>query len=305
MHPCIKVGDTVSIIAPSWGWPHMHQVRDFLRSKGLNMHAPTDLNGETDVNAIPFSNSLELRTQHIINALASPDNNIIWSIRGGSGASAVIPYLIDKQRDFQNMKILMGFSDFTAMHIFANCYLQWPTIHCPNLKECVNRSVSHDSISATMQIIFGCRNEIQYPIKSIHLGNTNVTGFLVGGNLSVITSSIGTCWQIDTRRNVIFIEEVGEKIYSIHRNIVHLQQANIFQNAKAVIFGNFEKCGSRLEIDEFLLKVSRDIDLPTFRVSKIGHGLISNPIILGNHIEIRDNKLQIFNFLKARDEYSS
>ena len=101
----------------------------------------------------------------------------------------------------------------------------------------------------------------------------------IGGNLTIVQSSIGTDWQIRCENKVLFLEDISEKGYEIDRQLHHLDQAGIFDQVKAIIFGTFEKGDEHVQyaINNFAHYKN---NIPIFRSQKIGHGRYNTPIMI-------------------------
>jgi muramoyltetrapeptide carboxypeptidase len=106
---------------------------------------------------------------------------------------------------------------------------------------------------------------------------------IVGGNLSIVQTSIGTDWQIDASDKILFLEDVSERGYRIDRMLNHLKQAGIMSNVKAVILGDFtdskEKDGSDL-VDLAIADFAAKVTFPVFRTPEIGHNAANRPLPL-------------------------
>lgn len=88
-------------------------------------------------------------------------------------------------------------------------------------------------------------------------------GILVGGNLSLVAALLGTPYEIDTRGRILFLEDVGEKTYSIDRMLTHLRLAGKFDDCAGIVFGDFKNC--EIEYPDFgfaLDEIIRDVVLP-------------------------------------------
>jgi muramoyltetrapeptide carboxypeptidase len=177
-------------------------------------------------------------------------------------------------------KLFIGFSDITSLHLFFSQHWNWPVIH--------GRTISqmHPDFSKTpdrkllKDIIFG--KKTSHLFKSLeplndHAKNSNeITGTITGGNLRMIQSSLGTAWELKARGKILFIEDVGERGYSVDRMLEQMIQARIIDTGlKAVVFGDFteglEKDGRDLTweaIDRF----AKRVPYPVLKGLPAGHG---------------------------------
>jgi muramoyltetrapeptide carboxypeptidase len=271
----LRPSDTVDIIAPA-SQSTAEKLSDGVRwveSIGLKPRVPTDII-KTD---LYFASRLENQIEDIKNAIYS-DSKAIWCLRGGYGSMRLIPHLL-KLPPPKKPKLFVGFSDITSLHLFFTQHWNWPVIH--------GRTISqmHPDLSATpdrkllTQIIFGKKKEHIFkqlkPLNHAARSNEEITGVITGGNLRIIQSSLKTSWELKAKGKILFIEDVGERGYSIDRMLEQMIQAGIINTGlKAIIFGDFteslEKDGKNLTettLDRFAKKVS----YPVLRGIPAGH----------------------------------
>ncbi|MGE3920577.1 MAG: hypothetical protein AB7F64_06500 [Gammaproteobacteria bacterium] len=115
--------------------------------------------------------------------------------------------------------------------------------------------------------------------------NTSVTG----GNLTIIQTTIGTPWQINTDNKILLLEDIGERGYRVDRILEHLRQADIFKNVAAVLLGDFtpgyEPNGMSL-IEPVLKRFAEACDFSVVKINGIGHNYINYPMPLGTISEL-------------------
>ncbi len=285
----LKPGDIVDIIAPSSSVPtdnlpeYYQRAKDIFAKLGLIARIPTDL---ITLGQDPFSaNSLEYRAKHIIDVFTNSESKAVWAIRGGYGAAKLIPFL-EKIETPKHPKLLLGFSDITALHLFLENKWHWSSIHSPVINQLL---VNPKLIDELRPILFGEETSLSYnqlvPLNDSAKIPQIINGKITGGNLSIVQTSLATSWQIDAGNKIIFLEEVDEKGYRIDRMLNQLLQAGIFKEAKAVIFGKitpgFEKDGSNLcmiAVENF----AKSLNIPALSLSIIGHNSDCNsPLPLG------------------------
>jgi muramoyltetrapeptide carboxypeptidase len=110
---------------------------------------------------------------------------------------------------------------------------------------------------------------------------TTLSGRVVGGNLTIVQTSLGTPWQLKVKDKILFFEEVNERGYRIDRILTHLQQAQFFNGVKAVLLGDFvkgeEPDGTTL-IWEVLNRFAANSPFSVFKLPGCGHGRQNYPI---------------------------
>lgn len=219
------------------------------------------------------------RRSDLLKALQK-NNAIIWCVRGGYGGAR---FLGDLPLKNNSHNVIIGYSDITALLNYTAQLYGWKNIHGAVLRE----SIICGKINKNIQIVENYLNNGCVPkIKDIHPLNNRARKVvhmkceLVGGNLSIVQSSIGTFWQINAKGKILMLEDVGEAPYAVDRNLNHLRQADMLEGCKAIIFGSFIKCvGSEEEIKVVLQEFADSIDIPVFKTDKFGHGTYNIPFV--------------------------
>ena len=218
------------------------------------------------------------------NAMLADDSAAVWCLRGGYGASKLIPEL-DKI-DFSNTnKPIIGFSDITALHIYFTQKYNICTVHGRTLSEYFHKKVTELEIIKMKDLLLG-KGYIQNlsPVNNVSKSAGSITAEITGGNLVLIESSLGTHWQINAKDKILLIEDAFERGYRIDRSLNHLKQAGIFDEVAAVIFGDIscepEKNGV-LKCEDAIEEFIKSSSVPIYRTNDFGHGKVNNPIIFG------------------------
>ncbi|MGL9719044.1 MAG: LD-carboxypeptidase [Wolbachia sp.] len=296
--------DQVDIIAPSSKGKEsdLTTIKEYVEALGFYPHVSEKIYSNDN----PFySNSDEFRANDLISALIG-DSKIIWCIRGGTGASRLIPYLEKlpndkKERIAQNKKVLIGYSDITALHIYLQAKYDWQTLHGTMLEMIVNNSVSESSVEKLEELILNKRDSIRFDNlkiidNGIKLKNGRLESKIVGGNMTLVENSIGTAWQVNAKGKILFLEDIRVYPYAMERSLDHLKQAHIFDGVQAVIFGNFTNSGNDNLIEIVKERFAKSVNCPVFIIQGIGHGYTNDPLPLNTHttIGIQDEKEGLF-----------
>lgn len=288
--PVLNPGDSIEIIAPSSRSTdsQLLELKKLLTSWGLNCIVQEDIFAKD----LLCANTDEMRFEYLKNALRNPKTKAIICVRGGYGATRLIPKLADIHSPEQ-VKIFFGLSDITCLHLYLQQHWGWPTIHGAAAPD----KFSQESIAAVKSILFS-----DAPVKFAGLIPLNkqaqkeglIKSQVTGGNLAIIQSGIGTGWQIKGKSKIILLEEIGERAYRVDRMLEHLKQASIFTHAAAIILGDFlqgdEPNGSSL-IEPVLQRFAESSDIPVLRIAGIGHGPVNFPIPFGTeaHLQLGEN----------------
>lgn len=276
----LKPGDIVDIIAPASHSPSekLFSGLDWIENAGLVPRVPKDLIKRD----LFFAAPLELQLEHLKRALYS-DSKAIWCLRGGYGSMRLIPYL-KKLSPPKRPKLFVGFSDITSLHLFFTQQWNWPVIHGRTISQLDPDLANSSDRRFLKEIVFGKKTDKVFknliPLNDAAREERSLHSTMTGGNLRILQSSLGTDWQLKAKNKILFLEDVGERGYSIDRMLEQLIQAKIIdRNLKAIIFGDFtqalEKDGkdfSKKALERFAKRVS----YPVLRGLPAGHGKIKN-----------------------------
>jgi muramoyltetrapeptide carboxypeptidase len=276
----LQKNDVVDIIAPASNAP-TNKLEDgisWVKSIGLVPHVPKDI-VRTD---IFFAAPLETQLEHLKNALYS-DSKAIWCLRGGYGSMRLIPHLL-KLRPPKKPKLFIGFSDITALHLFFTQHWKWPTIHGRTISQMHPDLASTPDREFLKDMIFGEIHDRTFkeltPMNEHALVKKQISGKITGGNLRIIQSSLGTSWELNAKGKILFIEDVGERGYSVDRMLEQMIQAKIIDKSlKAIVFGDFTEALEKNGKDLTPIALQRFADKVPYPVLKglpAGHGHILN-----------------------------
>jgi muramoyltetrapeptide carboxypeptidase len=281
----LEPGDTIDIVAPS-SKCHPSVVEKFkavIETWGLKCQIPNDLFGDS----LLYANSDEKRFTHLRNALLNPTSKVVWCLLGGYGSAKLIPKLSQIKPPLRS-KLVIGFSDITALHIFLQGQWGWPTVSAPSGYQISLNRTSITSVELLQNILFGKAKTLRYdniaPLNQLAKHQKKIKAPLIGGNLHLIQASLGTSWQINATNKILFIEEFNERAYRIDRILTQLEQAGITKTATAVLFGDMIDKGEpdgRFIVKEVIQEFAAQSALPVLQISNIGHGAINNPLLLG------------------------
>ncbi|MBP7190143.1 MAG: LD-carboxypeptidase [Rickettsiaceae bacterium] len=219
------------------------------------------------------------------------DKEIIWAFRGGYGSGELVFDCMDltNQKSFAK-KLLIGFSDITAIHLLFNQSFNIPSLHAANLT-----TLNQTNADWIRTVINGEKYSITLlPLNmnaEIFIKNDELlSGKIIGGNLAVLQTMIGTKLHPETAGKILFIEDCNEPGYKIARMLNHLEQAGLLDNVKSILLGEFTGGDEHKNyaINEF---VSRHVNVPIFSIP-CGHGEVNHPLLLGGDVKIHTNILE-------------
>lgn len=289
----LKPGDIVDVVAPSCGCSgeEITLAANFLESLDLVPRIPEDLVDESALAVC--ANSDTYRLNHLKESLINKSSKAVWCLRGGYGATRIISDLY-KIRQPRQSKLFIGFSDITALHVFLYQRWRWCVLHAPVLFQLGLNTVDESSKELLKNVIFGDQNKLAYdnliPLNTAAKTAKSLYSRIVGGNLCLLQSSLGTNWHIKGKNHIIFIEEIGERGYAVDRMLTHLTQASVFEEAQAVIFGDMigglEKDGISLN-EPVIRTFAEQSPIPVLRCEGFGHGTTNNPLPIGSQVILK------------------
>jgi muramoyltetrapeptide carboxypeptidase len=288
----LKSGDTISIVAPSGVLNDFDnkitKAINIFESWGLNVILGNhiyDKNGH-------FAGTDKNREKDFQNALDNKNIKAIWCARGGYGAVRIIDKL-NFNSYLKNPKWIIGFSDITVIHNKLN-FLNSESIHAMMITGFEDIDQNNDSLSKLKNVLFG--NNLSYSITSNKNNKAGKSeGIIVGGNLTLIQSTIGSKTELKIKDKILFIEEIGEYAYHIDRMLHSLKRAGYFENCKGLIVGQISDVKKNntdfgRSINEIILDVLDEYNFPILFDFPAGHEKTNFPIILGRKVILEVSK---------------
>ena len=294
----LQQGDTIGIIATarfitSEQWQYAKGV---INSWGLKIKLAENVFKPS----FQLAGNVEERTQSFLSLWKDNDVKALLVARGGYGTihtiDEILPFL-------NNSKWICGYSDVTVL-----------------LNACTNKNIA--CIHSTMPIsfehataealenlrraLFGESFLFEWNEKQIQTGNTE--GKIVGGNLSVIYSQLGSATQLKTEGKILFLEDVDEMLYHVDRMLTALKRAGMFKNIQGLILGGFTQMRDNTEefgfssnnpwgksLVEMILDIGLDCNVPVTMGFPAGHLNDNRAFYMGRNAEliVNENSAQL------------
>ena len=293
--PYLKKGDRIAITCPAgympkekaqtciatlqqWGFEVM--VGNTLGSKSKNYFSGTD---ETRLNELQ----------------AMLDDSSIKAIlcgRGGYGVSRIIDQL-DFTKFKKNPKWIIGFSDITLLHAHINRNIKIASLHAPMAAAFNNGENKNEFITSLHKALVGKKAKYTCTADPFNkLGEAK--GELVGGNLTLIAHLIGTKSDINTKNKILFIEDIGELIYSTDRMLHQLKRSGKLTNLKALIVGSFSDVKDTerpfgKKVKELIKDILQDYDYPVCFDFPVGHKKENYALKIGGDFQLKITKAKV------------
>lgn len=298
--PYLKTGDTVAIVAPSGilknKTAEIDQARSLLKSWGL--HTVVGKNVFTQNNH--FAGTDSQRSEDLQMAMDDPKISAIWCARGGYGTVRILD-MLNYTKFRQNPKWLIGYSDITAIHsqVHNEGFESLHAMMSTNLQG--DTSNINETISTFKEALFG--SPISYTLEGSKYNKKGVvSGALVGGNLTLLHTMLGSKTSIDTSGKILFIEEIGEYEYHIDRMLQSLKRAGYFDNCKGVLVGDISKVRRNttawgVSVQQLILDVLAEYNFPVAFNMPAGHEKDNRALIFGRTVKLLvDKEKSVLNF---------
>ena len=229
--PSLVKGDQIGVLSTARAIDknELHFALDLIQSWGL---IPV-LGQSIGVRDNQFAGNDEWRAKDLQEMLDNPAIKAIFCARGGYGTVRIMDYL-DFSRFTQNPKWIVGYSDVTILHAHINNYLGIQTLHATMP---INyQSNTSDSLNSLKKSLFGEGTIYQFDSHNLNRKGA-IQGEILGGNLSILYSILGTKSGFNPDNKILFIEDLDEYLYHIDRMMMALKRAGKLSKLKALVVG--------------------------------------------------------------------
>ena len=242
----LQIGDTIGVLSPASPVNSKKLKRGVLKLKKLGYEVILDKNVLAKRGFLAGPD--KIRANAINRMFANPQVKAILCSRGGYGTLRLLD-LLDYKTIKKNPKILVGFSDTTALHLAINKKCNLVTFHGPMVAGDFSRLSKYNQtyfLKAVLQT-----EPIGKIQNSKRLGNWKVitagkaSGKILGGNLTLICRLMGTDYQPDFKDKILFLEDINSEPYQIDSLLAQLHLAGVLDRVKGIVIGEFFNFGSR------------------------------------------------------------
>lgn len=278
--PYLQLGDTIGIVAPARkiSLEELQFSINWLKSKGFQVVFAPNLFAEEH----QFAGSDEIRQQSFQAMVDNPNVKAILSARGGYGSARIIDK-IDFSHFHENPKWLCGYSDFTVFHSHLASQNISASLHS-TMPISMNEETI-DNCNALFDALIGKKMELSGHNHPYNQYGTSA-GKIVGGNLSILYSMLGSPSDINTNGAILFLEDLDEYLYHIDRMIVALKRAGKFDHLAGLIIGGMSDMHDNTipfgySAEEIIMKHCQEYDFPIAFNIPVGHGKDNKTLKLG------------------------
>ncbi len=295
--PRLKIGDTVGLINPASPIDRedVEYTEKALAKLGLKVKR-----GAHILDQYGYLAGIDRDRTADIHAMFADDSvQALLTVRGGWGCNRILP-LLDYDLIRQHPKIIMGYSDITSLLLGIYARSGLVTFHGPVGTSDWNRF----SVASMQQILLNggtgrMINPVNISAETITPGKA--TGRIIGGNLSVLTSMVGSPYLPDWNQTILFVEEIGEDIYRVDRMLTQLKIAGILDRISGFIFAQCRNCtpgeddDPSLTLPQVFSDMIKPLGIPAWYGAAIGHieNKFTVPIGLPVEIDAKEKSIKM------------
>jgi muramoyltetrapeptide carboxypeptidase len=225
-----------------------------------------------------FAASATERRAELLRALRDPRIDALISLRGGYGSNYLLDESLAAEIGASAPKCVIGFSDITSLQIFLWQKLAWTSIYGPMVAAGLDGGAGgakgydeasfRDAISKT-------DGAWSMNLQGDALSSGVAEGILLGGCLTLVATTLGTPWELDTRGAILLLEDRGMKPWQVDRALIHLQQAGKFKDVRGIVLGDFPDCAAPVEGSPTVLdvcdRILKPLGIPIVFGAPVGH----------------------------------
>jgi muramoyltetrapeptide carboxypeptidase len=239
------------------------------------------------------------RADILTRAVLDPDCDVILAARGGYGASDLLPLLPWEDFRRSRPKLLVGFSDISALHSAFYAKTGWRGLHGPMPATTLWRKNGDDDIKALLRVLqaFGDGSEQSGSLSVTSAGkpaSAEIKGKLFGGCFTVLSNLIGTPYMPESLGgHIFFFEDTDENPARLMRALNQWLQSGLLEGISAVLIGHLKNLGEKIPdcADYVYNEFARRLSVPVFRTGEFGHTAPNFPLMIGADAVIADNKV--------------
>ena len=281
----LEAGDTVALISPSYYTPmeNVEATADVLRSWGFVPVIGPNVGKLVDGK---YAGTVDERVSDLLWAFGDPSIKAIICNRGGYGTIHLIDQ-VPLSALSASPKWLVGFSDISTLHGLLN-RAGVMSIH-GTMSSFLAQGGTDETSTLLRDLLLGQVPCYQLPAHAQNIQG-EASGVLVGGNLCTVAPNVGS--QADATMGqdlILFVEEVGESMHNIDRQMRILQMNGVLDRCKGVVLGEFTDCGSEFtyeSVEAMIRQMIEPYGIPLLCGFPAGHGDVNLPLVMGAPVTI-------------------
>ena len=222
-----------------------------------------------------FAAPITERRAELVRALTNDGIDGVISVRGGYGSN----YLLDERldADLGQPKCLIGYSDLTSLQIFLWQRRRWTSVYGPMLAALAAGAKSENGYDreSLLNAIAKADSGWLVLLHSETLCPGAAEGRLLGGCMTLVETTLGTPWELDTRDAILLLEDRGMKPWQVDRALMHLKQAGKFDRVRGIVLGDFPDCEPPIagspSVRDVCARILSPLGIPIVFSAPVGH----------------------------------
>ena len=223
-----------------------------------------------------FSAATESRVEHFFSLLNSRDIDGLIALRGGYGSNYMLEDLW--HRSVPAAKCVIGYSDVTSLQILLWQKFHWVSFYGPmvvgGFDLGANVAKGYDRTSFETALI-GSASTWRLELQGESISTGTAEGVVLGGCLTLVETTLGTPWQLDTTDSILLLEDRGMKPWQIDRALMHLMQAGKFGGVRGIVLGEFPECEAPVagspSAKDVCERILKPLGVPILYGAPVGH----------------------------------
>ncbi|MDG5798958.1 LD-carboxypeptidase [Marinilabiliaceae bacterium ANBcel2] len=285
--PFLKKDDLVALITPSGKTTIVvvERASNFIKELGYKV-----VTGDNVLSSFnQFGGTDQERIDDLNKVISSPDIKAVWCTRGGHGTLRICDK-VDFTPLKNNPKWLIGFSDITVLHSKLQKEAGLVSVHGPMALNLEKPDIENTGVLNLWNLLKGDIPDYNLPYNSYNRTGS-AEGELVGGNLTLLNSLKGSRYDFDPKGKILFLEDLGEKLYHVDRMIQGFKLAGKFEGLKGLVIGQMTEMSDGetpfgRDAHGIIVDAVKEYGFPVISNFNAGHDRQNEPVIMGAKVKI-------------------
>ena len=246
---------------------------DELRRLGFQVEDATPLTPEEF-----FAGPVAGRREEFVAAVSREDIEGLVAVRGGYGASYILDGLT--LSDAERARVVLGYSDLTSLQVFLWMRYRWVSFYGPMLAAGLEAGADAPKgyhKASLLAAIGETQQNWALNLRGESLLRGECDGRVLGGCLTLVETTLGTPWELDTRGAILLLEDRGMKPWQVDRSLMHLKQAGKFAEVRGFVLGDFPECDAPMagspSVRDVCARILAPLGVPIVYGAPVGHTL--------------------------------
>ena len=293
--PYLQPGQTIALVCPA-GYMAIEKAQtciEVLQQWGYKVRVGTTVGSHSENY---FSGSDEERLINFQQILDDDAVHAVLCARGGYGVSRIIDH-IDFKKFRKHPKWIIGFSDITVLHSHIHSNYGIATLHAPMAGAFNDEGYKGEFVLSLKDVLEGKKSRYEVPVHELNQKGEAI-GELVGGNLALLAHLIGTPSDIKTKGKILFLEDVGEYLYSIDRMLRQLKRSGKLEKLAGLVVGGFTDTKDTERpfgqtVYDIVHSIVKEYDYPICYNFPVGHGKQNYALKVGVGYKLKVGKHKV------------